>query len=339
MGMGKKHGITTESENGSLIPEDDFEYEKELAEEEQEKRSAEEQRYLEYIEAKKKKEKREREERDRRIAQDKIELMKLKSGVIEESEELKERHEEKRVLTGKEKIANIWYHDKMWICFGLFIAVVVTIMVVDVVTKVRPDLEIMMICDNNLQAEETKTLLEERIAKYTPDINGDGEVKVRIMNCALNEGSTNQIYVSNSQKFFANLQQGQIIMVITDSATDPEYQALMTDTLPEEIPGNPYIDEKGLSLDMAFLAKEIKYDAMPNDIHLCMRRPLTTVDDTIEEMEENYAQNLEIMKALANALAEEAEQCSDEGLPDPPSKDMPARSEEQDTAESSGISG
>ena len=59
-----------------------------------------------------------------------------------------------------------------------------------------------------------------------------------------------------------------------------------------------------------------------------MRRPLTTIDDTIEEMEENYAQNLEIMKELANALAEEAEQCGDEGLPDPPSKDMPAKSEE-----------
>lgn len=301
-------------ENDSLIPDDDFEFEKELADKQRAERDAEQERAQKLADERRRKEREEREARDRKIAQDKIELMKLKNGIIEESEEFNEVHEEKRELKGFEKISNIWYHDKMWICFAAFTILVVAILVYDVVTREKPDLTIMLIADNGLSGTEQNELLEEVFEQYTPDINGDGEVHVQIMDCALNDYKTDTTYTTNSQKFFANLQQGSIIMVITDSNTDPDYQALMVDNLAEQFPDNPYIDEKGLSLNFAFLADEINYENMPNDIHLCLRRPVATLDDNLEEMQENYDAAFEIFTDIANGLAERAEQSDDAGL-------------------------
>lgn len=153
--------IETEGENGKLLPDDDFEYEKKLAEEERE-RQAEAQAKAE--ERQKERIRREREAkaaRDRKIAQDKLDLMKMKAGVASEEEEIKEEHEEKRVLSGKEKLVNFWYHDKMWICFGIFLVAVVAFLVVDIVTREKPDITVMVIADDGIgqHSDELKSFL------------------------------------------------------------------------------------------------------------------------------------------------------------------------------------
>jgi hypothetical protein len=337
--MDRKNRISTESENGNLVPDEDFEYEQKAAAEEQARRQAYEQRREELARERAQHEREEREERDRKIAQDKIELMKLKTGVIDESDEIKEEHTEKRVLKGKERIANIWYHDKVWICFGAFIFAIVAFMVIDVVTREKADLTVMLIADNGLTLHTDE--LEEFFEQYTPDLNGDGKVHVSIMNVALNNESTDTVYSTNSSKFLANLQQGRIIMVITDSNTDPDYQELMVDDLPEQFPDNPYVDEQGLSLNFGFLADELNYSDMTNDIHLCLRRPLSTLDDSLELMQEYYDESFDIFSAMAEGLKEQADELGDKGLPAPESSadtssvaDTDSKSE-QDVSETS----
>lgn len=302
--MGK--GINFENDNGELIPEDDYEYEKKLAEEEREKQRREEERRAKLEAERLKREKLARQERDRRIAQDKIDLMKMKAGIATEEEEIKEVHEEVRELHGWEKVQNIWYHDKVWIILGTFLAAVVIFITVDTLTRVKPDLEILLICDNDLQYSPTKDLLEEEFAEFVPDLNDDGQVKVSIIACAMNEDKYNTMYQTNSQKFFANIQQGKIIMVLTDSKTDPDFQALMVDSLPEEFPDNPHVDEYGLALDFNYLPGKLSTDVVNvdniDDVHLCLRRPINTLDDSLEEMQENYDKALELFKAITDGL-------------------------------------
>lgn len=296
------------------VPAEDEAYEKEQASEELRQKKAEEDNIARIEKENLRIEKEQRAERERRLAQEKIELMKLRSGVIEESEEIKEEHEQKRELTGLEKIANIWYHDKVWICFGAFIVLVLIFMIYDAASKVDPDITIIMICDNGLQNGTQTEKLEQMIAAYTPDLNGDGEVKVTIMNCPLNSGVYNTTYSTNSDKVVANLMSGEIIMFITDSSADDMYVNIMDSGLSEKIEDNPYIDEYGLSLDFAFLARELEYENMPDDIHICLRTPIQTYDDTLETMQENYDINLAILTDFANALYERAELEDDEGL-------------------------
>lgn len=310
--MAKKHGIDNFADNEGLVPDDDFEYEKQLAAEEQSRREAAEEKVRQQEEELRRREREERDARDRQIANDKIALMKMKSGIADEEDEIKEEHTEKRELKGKEKLANIWYHDKVWICFGAFLIAVIAFMVYDTVTREKPDITVMMISDSGLSLYTSQ--LEELFEEYTPDLNGDGKIHVSIMDIPLNDNKADNMYTTNSQKFYANLQQGSIIMVITDSNTDPEYLELMDRTLPEKFPDNKYVDENGFSMNMQTIANRIGFQNMPNDIHLSLRAPVSTLDDTVEEMQENYDVNFEIFENMVNSLTELAELQEDKGL-------------------------
>ncbi|MCR5143461.1 MAG: hypothetical protein K6C68_13230 [Ruminococcus sp.] len=329
-------GINTEVENGELLPDDDLEFEREYAEQQRKRQQEIIENRRRIAEEKRKREKQEREERDRRIAQDKLDLVKMKAGIADEQETIKEKHEEERVLSFGEKAANFWYHEKMWIILALFAAAVVTFMIIDTVRREKPDLEILLICDNALALDDQRVLLEDKLEQYVPDRNGDGKVCVSILNCALNENKIDIQYNNNSQKFYANLQQGSIIMVITDSNTDPDLQALMVNDLPDRFPDNKYVDEDGLSLNFGFLADELQCEKLPNDIHLCMRRPVSTLDGNIEDMQKNFDEDLEVFTAIAEGLAEQASASGDKGLPTDPVPFVSASAASADTDSKTG---
>lgn len=309
-------GIETEGENGKLVPDEDFEYEKKLAEEERKKREAEEEK-IRRAEEEKARRKREAERaRERQIAQDRLDLMKMKQGIADESETIEEVHETYEQPTGIKKLQNIWYHDKTWIILGFFIVAIISFITIDTILRVKPDVELLLICDNSLQSDSCCNLLAQRIEKYTPDLNGDGKVKVSVISCAMNSEKYDQIYAINSQKFFANIQEGEIIMVIADSEVAEDVNDIFTPDLPNEIPNNRYVDEKGLSLNFGFLADELQCPGMPNDVYLRLRFPMKTFGDSEEKMQKNYDICLEIVKAMAADLQAEADSTGDKGLPD-----------------------
>ncbi len=310
-------GIETGDENGQLVPEDDYEYEKRLADEERRKREETEEQQRQREEEAIRRARDAEKARERRIAQERLELIKMKQGIADEEETIKEEHEVYEELHGLKKLENIWYHDKMWIIIGTFVLMVVGFITYDTVTKVNPDLELLLICDNQLQQNQSCELLARRIEKYTPDLNDDGKIKVTVISCAVNPDKYDQFYTINSQKFYANLQQGRIIMVITDSALDPDLNELFTTELPQKIEGNRYIDEQGLHLDFGFLAEELNCAAMPNDVYIRMRNPIKTLSDSQKKMQSNYDTALEIMTAMANDLQAQADESSDKGLPTP----------------------
>lgn len=305
-------------DNDNIIPEDDYEYEKSLAEQEKEKQKALEEAYLKAQEEQRLAEREEREERDRRIAQEKIELMKLKSGVIDESETIKEEHDEIRQLHGFEKVSNFWYHNKVWILFTAFIAAVVIFIVYDAATREKPDLTVMMISNNGLSLRQDE--LEEFFEKYTDDLNGDGKVHVSVIIMPLDSHSTSTDQQSYQSKFLAQLQSAESIMVITDSNTNPDFLEIMKPDLSKDFPDNPYIDEYGLSLNFGFLAEEFKYEYMPNDVHLSMRIPINTVSDSLEDMEKSYDVSFEVFSRIVEDLTERAKETNDKGLPTEPMK-------------------
>lgn len=306
------------SKSGGTVSGDDYEYEKKIAEEEQNKRRAEEDEYKASLEKQKKLERRQREERDRRIAQERIELMKLKNGVISESETIKEEHQQVRQFHGMEKLSNFWYHNKIWILFSVFIIAVVGYITYDTLTREKPDITVMMIADNGLQLRTDE--LEAFFEKYTDDLNGDGEIHVSVLSLPLNSLTADTMQQGYQSKFLAQLQSSECIMVITDSNTNPDFQEIMKSDLSDDFPGNPYIDEDGLSLNFKFLAEELKFEYMPNDVHLCLRIPIKTVSDSLEEMQESYDINFKIFSRIVEDLTERAKETNDPGLSTEPVK-------------------
>ena len=298
----------------NLIPEDDYEYEKMLAQKAKEEREKAETEKI----AAKERQKQEEKQREKRIQAEKIELMKLKNGVIEQSETIKEEHDQIRELHGVEKVTNIWYHYKWIIIFIAFLVVVFGYITFNTLSREKPDLSVLMIANNGLQYRQEE--LEDFFEKYTDDLNEDGEVIVSVICAPLQAGSTDQLMMANQNKFFGIMQTGDCMLLITDSNTEEDITTLMKSDLSEDFPGNKYITEQGLSLNMELFAEEIKYESLPNDVVLSIRQPMETINCSLEDMQKKYDVSFEVFKAIADDLTARAEQTNDPGLATEPIK-------------------
>ncbi|MGN0601650.1 MAG: hypothetical protein ACI4I7_02945 [Oscillospiraceae bacterium] len=292
----------------NLIPEDDYEYEKEIAEKEIEKRKNLEAEKAAEAEKQKQLEK----QRDRRIQADKIELMKLKNGVIQESETMKEEHDPVIELHGVEKIKNIWYHFKWIIIFVAFVVAFTSYIIYDTVSRTDPDLTVLMIANNGLQYRQEE--LQNFFEKYTEDLNGDGEVYVSVIVAPLDNNSHDQIMLANQTKVVGVLQAGDSMMMITDSNTDKTITDVLKSDLSVDFPGNKYITAQGLSLNMKVFADEVEFENMPNDVVLSIREPQETLKCSEEEMKEKYKVNFKVFKKITDDLTAKAEEANDPGL-------------------------
>ena len=305
-------------DNKNLIPDEDFEYEKELARkarlEEEDKEKARELEEQERIKAE-----RERERaREQQLAKERVELMKIKSGVIEHSDAISETPDEIRKVQGFEKVTNFIYHYKILLIFIIAALAAAAYMIYDTVTRKKPDLTVIMIANNGLEFRTEE--LSDFFEKYVDDRNGDGEVYVQVIACPLNPNSTDMSQTSNQAKALAQLQTADNLFMIVDSNTDPDFLDVLYHEFPGDYPDNKYMTENGLSLNFKFFANEVKYESMPYDVVLGMRAPIKTVQDSEEKMQENFDRDVKVFKEIADDLAKKAEESGDTGLETPPAK-------------------
>ncbi|MDE5861340.1 MAG: hypothetical protein K2H28_04020, partial [Ruminococcus sp.] len=66
------------------------------------------------------------EEYDKKIQAERLELIRLKQGVIEESETIREEHPEEIKLSVWRKIRNFFYHNKWWLFLAIFFVALAT---------------------------------------------------------------------------------------------------------------------------------------------------------------------------------------------------------------------
>jgi len=318
-----------------LIPDEDDEFEKEHADLERQRRKALEEAKERAERKRAEQEKEERRQRDKQIAADRIELMKLRNGVIEESETIHEEHEEVRQMTFKEKVANFWYHYKIPVIFAVFILAVIGYILHDEFTRVRPDYTVLMISNNGLQFRQQE--MDDFFSKYADDKNGDGKVYVQVMMIPLDYNPRDPTQSGNQSKIMAQIQEGENTLVICDSNTEQVFINMLKHDLNELYPGNKYFAEYGFRLNFQFLAEELKYENMPNDVVLGMRIPTKTLGDSLETMQENFDEQFVIFDKIVKDLTKRAEELNDPGLTTEPSK--PANSTKTDSESSSKAAG
>lgn len=309
--MSKKNRMNIDNPN--LVNEDDYEYEKELAEQERERRQKLEEEELAREQKKIQSERKAQKERDQKIAKDRLELLQLKNGVIDEEDAtIKEEKSETIKLTGTAWLSNFWYHNKFIILFIAFITVTVAFIVYSEVTRERADLTVMMIADNGLAQRQDE--LEEFFEKYTDDIDGNGYVHVTVLCIPISDRLDYQTLDANTSKFVTQIQAGDAMIVITDSNTDEDYKALMDATIPEDFPGNKYVDELGFSFNSKVMAEELKYEYMPNDVHMSIRFPAASMSIKLEESQENFDTSFKTYKRIVEDITQKCEETNDPGL-------------------------
>lgn len=300
-GDNEKPKINSDIKN--LIPEEDFDYEQKRFESEKNARERYEKERLDYEERMVQ----ERKNYEKQLENEKVELVKLKTGVIDESDIIREEVSEPIKLSKKEWLKNFWWHNKIIIIVVILAAAVVSYITYDTLSRVKPDLKIIMTVNNGLvnRTEEIENYFE----RFCTDLNGDGEVKVQVLSAPLTDDTDDYVQIQQYQEvYLANMQTGEVIFILTDDKTDTDIYSenesdnLLSD-LSSEFKDNEFVNNKGLALKGDYIEDVFKYHTnYPQNIYLGMRKPTKTLKDSKEDMQKNYDEAFKIFKAMSEDI-------------------------------------
>lgn len=258
------------------------------------------------------KERRERERYEKKLERDRIELMKLKQGIISD-EDIPHEAEPVKEYTVWEKIGNFFYHNKMPLIVGAVLVLLAVFLIRDVVTNKRPDVAIMIMASDSELDFRTGDI-EKLLEPYCEDFNGDGEVYVRVsyLPAVYSDDNLDAYFNQSAQtKLMAEFQSGDSIIVIADAET---CHTVGIDNVSEN--GNPvdpilvdmrtiYPDNKnctelGYMLSGTSFAEDIKYTAMSDSLFIGFRLPREALGVNMEKFTANYNNALKLWDNYLN---------------------------------------
>ena len=240
-------------------------------------------------------------EKERR---DKIELLKIKQGLVEESEIITPR-EKAPELTGWAKAKNEFYYAKWIILLVAFFAVVAGFIIYQTAKQDKPDLSVLVV------AKEDYSLISDRIETgmemYTPDYNGDGKVHVDVI-CIPTQSSDPKMHSSYRTKLFGEITTGNTMLLLMDNSGiemlkgDDGYIAIENEK--ELFPDNPSVNEYGFHIRGSQFALDSKLDTdeIKSDLFFAVRRADSAIAASDKKATENHDKALEVLTNIINGV-------------------------------------
>lgn len=227
------------------------------------------------------------EERERQKQQEYRELLKMKQGLIEESELIPETgYEKPPELHGRAKFSNFIYHNKWYLIVGIFAAALLTFLIVQTVTREKNDLYVLVISTTRQSELGWRTSdLEAALEKYCPDFDGNGYVHVGINYIDISTESGVSDY-SNAQsiKFTSEIFSGESQLFIADeglwaalfdneTTASSNFFESFSDRLPEDVLYNG----AGIRLNSTVLCNDARWNTCPDIINIFFRAEYVNV--------------------------------------------------------------
>ncbi|MDR2532118.1 MAG: hypothetical protein LBC82_04670 [Oscillospiraceae bacterium] len=148
---------------------------------------------------------------------DKREILKLKQGLIEDSDIIKREEPEKIELRGKKKIENFFYHYKIHVIIVLFFGLLISFFTVEILMKKRSDVNFMLLATN----EETSVFvfvytddIGEAVEKFTPHFNGNRYVYAESFPIDLFNTMNAEGVIAGQTKLFGEIRVGTTRMIM-----------------------------------------------------------------------------------------------------------------------------
>lgn len=228
---------------------------------------------------------------EQRKIQEYRELLKLKQGIIEESDIIPETGYEGNVeLHGFKKLENFLYHYKVLIIVLVIVAAFLSFMIYQTVTRQKNDLYVLVINttgDYGLYSRLDE--LEEALEKYCPDFDENGYVHVGINYIDLYTGGGMSDYSdAQGMKFQSELMTGDSQMYVADSGLVDYLEErigvdlTMFGDFTKQYPDAKFSDGYGLQLNTTDLMGDIRWTECPDEIGIYVR-------DVFENMTGNDA--------------------------------------------------
>lgn len=236
--------------------------------------------------------------------QDKIELLKIKQGLVEESEVLAPR-EKPPELTGWAKFKNELYYSKWIILIVAFFALAAGFIIYKTVTTPKADLSVLVI------AKDDYSLIDERIEaaleRYTPDFDGNGYTHVDVI-CVPTNSSDPKMFSAYRTKLFGEMTTGNSMLVLLDNSAidilkgDDDYTALEDER--NAFAENIAITENGFHIrgsQFAFDAK-LDTDQIQSDLILAVRKADSASMATDKTATENHDKAYTVFTNIVNGV-------------------------------------
>lgn len=237
------------------------------------------------------KEEAERKAYEEQIRRERLELMRLKQGVIAESETIHEEHEEEKHYTFAQKVSNFFYHNKWWLGIACFFVAVGGFLTWQVVTTVHPDMIVLLLVDDDLLNAVSNAAISDVFEQYIEDENGDGKVVVDVYYIPASDTTADQSgYTGDSTKLFAEFQIGEACIVISDEGAD---QFIVPDStlynLEDDFGQYAETEDMRFYLSGTQFAEDIGWTEEPldKDIYIGIRSVRKTMDSE-EKMQEVF---------------------------------------------------
>lgn len=217
-------------------------------------------------------------EEQRRARQEFLELKKMQNGEMAAPP----KPSEVAIVpkTPKEKWDNFWFQYKWYVVAITAVTVVLAVLITQCATRTKYDLEVVYFTYTAAIDEQTNAVADY-IAKYTGDVNGDGEVHVQVVNCSFNNKSGDTQYrytmMTKLQAMIAGDQNAMLFI------TDEESYKYLSDLSDGEglFEGEPFMLDDGF-----YNATETKtYGKLPDGLRISCRR----VSDTVLESKKGAA--------------------------------------------------
>lgn len=202
--------------------------------------------------------------------------------------------------TPRSWLENFWYHHKVGILIGGFSLIALVILIVQTVNRERPDYTAVLVTENVMLPEEV-TYLEQVLAEYGEDINGDGEIVVQINNLYLG-GKQYANQDVNAQALQMQLITGDTLLYLYEPAYEDRLTAVGRDNahcfLTELSLSAEGVSEDKLSWSWAGNTRreqDAVFAAFPQE--LCFGVRYAVPDD--EESAAEYEQIIKLLEAFA----------------------------------------
>ena len=236
--------------------------------------------------------------------QEKIELLKIKQGLVE-ADEVIEKREKLPPLTGWAKFKNELYYSKWIIALIMFFAVVVAFIVYKTVTKPKPDLSVLVVAKDDYSLIDSR--LELALEKFTPDYDGNGKVHVDVI-CIPTSASDPKMFSSYRTKLFGEMATGNSMLILMDnSAIDmlkgsDDYYAIEDETA--LFPDNIFLNENGFHIRGSRFAldSQLDTDTIQSDLFFAVRKADSASVATDTTKIQNHDRALEVFTNIVNGV-------------------------------------
>lgn len=181
--------------------------------------------------------------RQQRMAREEfLKLKRMQSGEIEVPAPPSAESAAPKTL--KEKLQNFWFYNRFAVFGVLFVAIVLTVGIVQCASRIDYDLNIVLYTASPVDDDKTQKM-SEYFRKFCDDVNGDGEVNINVLNCSYASEGTQQLNQAVDTKVQAILvSEPESMLFIVDEVTLSRLNSIPSTT--------PLFSNEGIDLGNSF---------------------------------------------------------------------------------------